>query len=188
MNVARIALGLAACWLAACRTPDPPPTRATSSAANSANAMTPTPSIAAAIHLVTGLPSGAPTLVVAPPAPSTQSIANQFRAPFAPSASQPFRVLVQAGVANSPDRLAIHSARVDAHRITVDLEHRAFEGILGGNLQSTVVIELAVDGLPAATYELALTTHRLGFQRLDDPDSAVPRDTTAQQWTVVVKP
>ena len=196
-------LGIAICWFAGCRAQDTPrpviaPAKgedATNPAAHGGSDpephVTAAPTIQTAIHRVPApeIARGAPEIVIAPPTgPATITELFRTASPLETRAGQPFRVLFQAGAANSPDHIAVRSARIDDHRIAVDIEHRAFEGVLGGNIQSTVIVELSLGPAQPASYELAVAIHRMGFPRIDDPTSAVPRDTSLKTWTFDVRP
>src|SRR5262245_2116708 len=129
-------LAVAICLVAGCRTQDraapvnaPARSEDTTIAADSAgDGMTTDPSIKAPHHQLPApeIARAAPEIVMA--APEHATIAEQFRAPAAleARAGQPFRLLMQAGTANSPDQVAIRSARIDDRRIAIDLELRAF--------------------------------------------------------------
>ena len=108
--------------------------------------------------------------------------------PLEAPAGRLFWVLFRAGMVNSPDRIEVRSAHGHDHHIDVDLELRVFEGLLGGNIQSTAVVQLDLGALQPGTYELSVTVHTLGFQRINEPDSALPQGTSIKKWTFDVGP
>jgi hypothetical protein len=141
------------------------------------------------IHRLLDSLKGAPALVVLE-ARRAPGLAESFLSPGPTDApaGRPLVLRVQLTTVNTPDTLSLVAARAAGTRFEFEVEHRAFEGILGANVQEQAVLEAQLAPLPPGRYEVVVRRRELGFSRLEHPEEAQPRTTTAQTWAFTVKP
>jgi hypothetical protein len=134
--------------------------------------------IPARLHLVplTDLPARAPEWVL---------LEEGLEPAEAPS-GRPLVLRAQVATLNSPDTVELVTSQREGARFEFAIEHRVFEGILGANVQSKAILEAHVGALAPGRYEVRVTTHELGFSRLEHPEEAQPRTSTSRTLAFTV--